>query len=114
MGEGAPVAGQIPELPLGPGRDERGPDHAPFGELGQPDGVEFVGLGPAGGVLDVAGVDHPALSDVVFQRWQKGACLGWLMYNASYQPRRGKKGYPEVPREIAVGILKSWCNVKAE
>jgi hypothetical protein len=37
--------------------------NAPFGELAQTDRVEF-GLGTAGDVLDVAGVDHLA-DDVV-------------------------------------------------
>src|SRR5262249_19564160 len=37
-----PVTGQVPELALGPGREERGPDHAALSELGQPHRVEFV------------------------------------------------------------------------
>src|SRR6266550_5014850 len=38
---------------------ERGPQHAPFGELGQPYRVELVGLGPARYLLDLVGVDQP-------------------------------------------------------
>src|SRR5205823_748316 len=42
LGQGAPVAGQVPQLALRAGRDERGPEHAPLGELGQPDRIELV------------------------------------------------------------------------
>jgi hypothetical protein len=70
LGQGAAVAGQVPQLPLGPGGDEAGPQHAALGELAQPDRIQLVGLGPAGDVLDVAGVDHPAL-DVVFEQVER-------------------------------------------
>ncbi len=40
-------------------RDERGAEHVPLVQLGQPDRIERVGLGPAGDLLDVAGVDQP-------------------------------------------------------
>jgi hypothetical protein len=70
LGQGAPVAGQVPQLALRAGRDEAGPEHAPLGELAQPDRVEFVGFGAAGDVLDVAGVDHLAL-DVVFEQVER-------------------------------------------
>ena len=39
-----------------------GPQHPPLGQLGQPDRIQLVRLRPAGDVLDVAGVDHPALA----------------------------------------------------
>jgi hypothetical protein len=42
LGQGAPVAGQVPQLALRAGRDERGPEHAAPGELGQPDCVQLV------------------------------------------------------------------------
>ena len=67
LGQGAPVAGQVAQFALRAGRDERGPEHAALGELGQPDCVQLVGFGPAGDVLDVAGVDQPAL-DVASSR----------------------------------------------
>jgi hypothetical protein len=70
LGQGAPVAGQVPQLALRAGRDERGPEHAALGELAQPDRIELVRFGPAGDVLDVAGVDHPAL-DVVFEQVER-------------------------------------------
>ncbi len=60
LGQGAPVAGQVPQLALRPRRDEAGPQHAALGELGQPDRVQLVGLGTAGDALDIAGVDHLA------------------------------------------------------
>jgi hypothetical protein len=39
LDEGAPVAAQVPQLPLPPWRDEAGPQHAALCELGQPDAV---------------------------------------------------------------------------
>ena len=42
LDQGAAVAGQVPQLPLGPSGDEAGPQHAALGELGQPDRVELV------------------------------------------------------------------------
>jgi hypothetical protein len=41
------------------GWDERGPQHAPLVQLGQPHRIQLVGLGPARQVLDVVGVDQP-------------------------------------------------------
>jgi hypothetical protein len=64
--QGAPVTGQIPQLPDRLGVDQAGCAHAPLHHFGQPHRVQPVGLGPAGQVLDVAGVDHPAF-DVVFE-----------------------------------------------
>ena len=53
----APVAGEVPQPPDRLGVHQAGPAHAPLGDLGQPHRVEFVGLRPAGDVLDM-----PALS----------------------------------------------------
>ena len=39
-------------------RHEDGPQQPFLGQLGQPNCVEFVGFGPAGHVLDIAGVDQ--------------------------------------------------------
>jgi hypothetical protein len=49
-------------------RDERGPQHAPLVEPGQPDGIQLVGLGAPRQVLDVAGVDQPHLEAAGFQQ----------------------------------------------
>ena len=49
------VVAQLPDLGR---RHEAGPQHAPLGQLGQPDSVQLVGLRPARRVLDVAGVDQ--------------------------------------------------------
>ena len=57
--QAAPIAGDIaqPLDRLGP--HQAGPAHASFDDLGQPHGVELVGLRPAGDVLDVSGVEQP-------------------------------------------------------
>ena len=103
LGQGAPVAGQVPQLALRAGRDERGPEHAALGELAQPDRVELVRFGPAGDVLDVAGVDHPAL-DVVFEQVERRLPVrrGGLHHHQGhaladqpvpqFQQRRGQRG----------------------
>ena len=103
LGQGAPVAGQVPQLALRAGRDERGPEHAALGELAQPDRIELVRFGPAGDVLDVAGVDHPAL-DVVFEQVERRLPVrrGGLHHHQGhaladqpvpqFQQRRGQRG----------------------
>lgn len=58
--QGAPVAGQVPELADRFGWPEAGPAHAALDHLGPPHRVQLVGLGPAGHVLDVLGVEQPA------------------------------------------------------
>lgn len=40
-----PYAGEIPQSADPLGRHERGPEHAAFGQDGQPDRIELVGLG---------------------------------------------------------------------
>jgi hypothetical protein len=82
LDQGAAVAGQVPQLPLRPAGDEAGPEHAALGELAQPDRVDLVGFGPARDVLDVAGVDHPAL-DVVFEQVERRlpVCAGGLHHH---------------------------------
>jgi hypothetical protein len=58
-GQVGPQPGVVPQ-PADLGRwDERGPQHAPLVELGQPHRIQLVGLGAARQVLDVAGVDQP-------------------------------------------------------
>jgi hypothetical protein len=50
--------GIVPQLAdLGRG-DERGPQHAPLGELGQPHRIQLVRFGPARGLLDIPGPDQ--------------------------------------------------------
>ncbi|GAA4226507.1 hypothetical protein GCM10023075_27140 [Streptosporangium album] len=66
--QGAPVAGQVAQLPDGFGVDQAGPAHAALDDLGQPDRVQFVGLGAAGDVLDVLGVQRPAGEAFGFQQ----------------------------------------------
>jgi hypothetical protein len=73
--QGAPVPAQIPQLPLPRRRHERRAQHPPLGQLAQPHGVQLVRLGPAGDVLDIAGVDHPAL-DVVFEQVERRLPVG--------------------------------------
>lgn len=51
--------GEVAQLPHRCGRDEAGVQHPAFGEFGQPDRVELVGLGPARNVLHVPRVDRP-------------------------------------------------------
>ena len=53
-----PQPGVVAQLPDRRRRHERGPQQPFLGELGQPHRVELVGLGPAGHVLHVAGVDQ--------------------------------------------------------
>jgi hypothetical protein len=47
---------------------QRGPAPAPLGDLGQPDRIGLVGLGPPWHVLDVAGVDQPAVEPLGLQQ----------------------------------------------
>jgi len=48
--------------------DQAGPAHAPFDDLGQPHRIQLVGLGSAGHVLDVLGVEQPALEALGLQQ----------------------------------------------
>ena len=54
-------AGVVTELADLRRRDEPRSQHAPLVELGQPHGVDLVGLGTARHLLDVAGVDQPGV-----------------------------------------------------
>jgi hypothetical protein len=74
--QGAPVAGQVTQLADRLGVDEAGRAHAPLGDFGQPDAVELVGLGPARDVLDVAGVQQPALEALGFQQVKRRLPVG--------------------------------------
>jgi hypothetical protein len=62
------VAGQVPQAADRRWRDEAGPQQLPLGDLGEPDRVQPVGLGPPGKVLDVFGVDQPDLEPVGLQQ----------------------------------------------
>jgi hypothetical protein len=55
------VAGHVPQPTNRRWRDEAGPQHLPFGDLGKPHRVQPVGLGPARQVLDVFGIHQPDL-----------------------------------------------------
>jgi len=65
------VAGQVPQPPDRRWRDETGAQHLPLGDLGEPDRVQPVGLGPPGQVLDVAGVHQPDLKPVGLQQVER-------------------------------------------
>jgi hypothetical protein len=67
MDKGAPVAGEVPQLWLPRRRHQPWPQHAPLGQLGQPDGVLLVRLRPARHVLDLAGVHQPARTRLLQQ-----------------------------------------------
>ena len=74
-----PVAGAFPDQILAqPGvvtqhpdrrrRDETRPQQALFGQLGQPDCVEFVGFGSAGHVLHIPGINQLHIQAGVFEQ----------------------------------------------
>lgn len=65
--------GEILQLPEGLRRDERGPDHGAFGELGQPDRVQHVGLRAPGDVLHIARVDEPAVQSAGLRQVEERA-----------------------------------------
>src|SRR6266542_3745107 len=75
-----PVPGQVDPQPgvvaqladLGWG-NKAGPQHAPLGQLGQPDRIELVGLGPARDVLDLPSVDQLHAQAPRLQQVQEGA-----------------------------------------
>lgn len=50
------------------GGTKLGPQHLAFGDLAQPDRIQHIGLGSAGQVFDVAGVDRPRLQAVRFEQ----------------------------------------------
>jgi hypothetical protein len=66
--QGAAVAGEVAQ-PSDVGRmHQRGSAHAPLGHLGQPHRVGPIRLGPARHVLDLAGVDQPAVKPLGLQQ----------------------------------------------
>ena len=71
-GQVAPQPGVVPQPADLGGWDERGPQHAPLVEPGQPHRIQLVGLGAARQVLDVAGVDQPHHQAAGFQQIQPG------------------------------------------
>jgi hypothetical protein len=66
------VAGQVPQPPDRRRRDEAGPQQLPLGHLAPPHRIQLVGLGPAGQVLDIAGIDRPDLKPVGLQQVERG------------------------------------------
>ncbi len=66
-----PVAGHVPQLADRGRRHETRADHAPLGDLAQPDSVDLVRLRPARQVLDVPGVDQPHLEPVRLQQVER-------------------------------------------
>jgi hypothetical protein len=66
--QAAPVAGQVAQLADRLGMHQARPAHAALDDLGQPDRIQPVGLGPAGDVLDVLGVQQPAGEPFGFQQ----------------------------------------------
>jgi hypothetical protein len=62
---GAGVVAQHPEVV---GRHERGSQHSPLGQLGQPDRIDLVRLRAVGDVLDVTGVDQLHLQSARLQQ----------------------------------------------
>src|SRR5512132_1146711 len=58
-GQVGPQPGVVPQPAGLGGRGERGPQHAPPVQLGQPHRIQLVGLGPPRQVLDVTRVDQP-------------------------------------------------------
>jgi len=69
--QGAPVPGQVTQPADRGWRHEAWPAHAPLDHLGQPHRIELVGLGAAGDVLDVAGVEQPAGESFGFQQVER-------------------------------------------
>jgi hypothetical protein len=53
------------------GWHEAGPAHAALDHLGQPHRVQLVGLGSAGHILDVLGVEQPALEAFGLQQVER-------------------------------------------
>jgi hypothetical protein len=62
------ITGQVPQLADRRWRHEAGVQDLPLGDLAEPDRIQHVGLGPAGQVLDVFGVDQPGLEPGRFQQ----------------------------------------------
>ena len=86
LDQGPPVAAQVPQLPLPRRRDERRAQHPPLGQLGQPDRIQLVRLGPARHVPDVAGIDHPALDGVFEQVKRRLPVRGGGLHHAQGHP----------------------------
>src|SRR6516165_1489795 len=68
LGEVTAVAGVGAEPADRLGRHEAGADHAPLGDLGEPDRVGPVGFGPARQRLDLPGVIQLAVQPLRFQQ----------------------------------------------
>ena len=53
------------------GWDEQAPQHPPLVELGQPDGIQLVGLGAARHLFDLVGIDQPPAQPPRLQQIQE-------------------------------------------
>ena len=73
LGQVSPQPGVVPQPPDLSGGHEAGPQHAPLGQLRQPDRIQPVGLGPARNVLDLPGVDQLHAQAPRLQQIHKGA-----------------------------------------
>src|SRR5829696_6673728 len=69
--ERASVPGQVTQPADRGWRHEARPAHAPLDHLGQPHRIQLVGLGAAGDVLDVPGVEQPAGESFGFQQVER-------------------------------------------
>jgi hypothetical protein len=119
MDKGAPVAGEVPQLPLPRRRHQAWPQHAPLGQLGQPDGVLCVRLRPARHVLDLAGVHQPARTRLLQQRERRLPVGGRRLHHhqghaqavkpvrqAQQRPGRGGEGAKLLTAPAWLGIVR--------
>jgi hypothetical protein len=88
-----PVAGQVPQGPDLWRRHEGRAQHLPLGDLAQPHRIQPVGLGSAGQVLDVFGVDQPGLEPVLQQVERRPPVVAGRLHH--------HPGHPEVGQPIA-------------
>jgi hypothetical protein len=65
------VAGQVPQPADRRRGHAAGPQQLPLGDLGEPDRIQPVGLGPPGEVLDITRVDQPALKPLGVQQVER-------------------------------------------
>ena len=98
IGQVRPQPGQRPQVPDGLRRHERAAQHAPFVQLAQPHAVQPVGLGPAGQVPDVAGVDQPHFQARRLRQVIPDPPVVAGGLRAPAAPRPGTPGDPSAPR----------------
>lgn len=98
------VAGQVPQCADLARRDEAGADHLPLRDLGRPDRVELVGLGPARQVLDVPGVDQPYLEAGRLQEVERGPpVVGRGLHDHPGHPRQRRWSHMPSRERVMVG-----------